>query len=178
MNRHLTLIGAASSIGIKPYADGTIRHVDRAPATLRQLGLGAALGARDAATRFPSLTATSSARPGACATSLRSCGTGNLLAERVADGAFRRRLPHRDRWRRQQCPRQSRRRAPRRQAPCRTRIHRRARGFRDARRLGDGICRQHGPRPGDRPRQLAARDLGRGASPGPGRRYRPRRPPR
>lgn len=53
MNRHLTLIGAASSIGIKPYADGTIRHVDRAPATLRQLGLGDALVARDAGDVLP-----------------------------------------------------------------------------------------------------------------------------
>jgi arginase len=47
------LIGAASSIGIKPYDGGAARHLDRAPATLRNLGLGAAIGARDAGDVHP-----------------------------------------------------------------------------------------------------------------------------
>jgi arginase len=45
--RPITIIGAPSSIGIKPYADGTVRRLDLAPAILRQQGLAARLGARD-----------------------------------------------------------------------------------------------------------------------------------
>lgn len=47
MNRAITLIGAPSSIGIKPYDDGAMRRLDLAPAALRDLGMSARLGARD-----------------------------------------------------------------------------------------------------------------------------------
>src|SRR5688500_15147619 len=47
MPRTITIIGASSSIGIKPYDDGTMRRLDLAPAALRQQGLAARLGARD-----------------------------------------------------------------------------------------------------------------------------------
>jgi arginase len=44
----VALIGAASSIGIRPYDAGDQpRHLDRAPAALRQAGLNAALQAED-----------------------------------------------------------------------------------------------------------------------------------
>lgn len=46
--RRLVVVGVPSALGIRPYDDGTIRHVEDGPATLRQLGLVAALGARDA----------------------------------------------------------------------------------------------------------------------------------
>ena len=84
MNRHLTLIGAASSIGIKPYADGTIRHVDRAPATLRQLGLGAALGARDAGDVLPEPYRDFIRPPGGVRNEPEVVRYWYLLAERVA----------------------------------------------------------------------------------------------
>ena len=47
MSRTITIIGAPSSIGIKPYDDGTMRRLDFAPAVLREQGLAARLGARD-----------------------------------------------------------------------------------------------------------------------------------
>jgi len=47
MNRPITLLGAASSIGIRPYEDGTIRQLDRAPKVLRELGLSDRVAACD-----------------------------------------------------------------------------------------------------------------------------------
>ena len=47
MSRTITIVGAPSSIGIKPYDDGTMRRLDLAPAALRQQGLAARLGTRD-----------------------------------------------------------------------------------------------------------------------------------
>lgn len=46
-SRPIALLGAPSAIGIRPYADGTIRRLDRAPTALREQGLVAALGADD-----------------------------------------------------------------------------------------------------------------------------------
>jgi arginase len=45
--RALAVIGAPTNIGLRPYDDGRPRHVDRAPAALRALGIVARLGARD-----------------------------------------------------------------------------------------------------------------------------------
>lgn len=48
MNRPLALLGAASSLGIRPYDDdGRPRELDRAPARLRDFGLARRLGAVD-----------------------------------------------------------------------------------------------------------------------------------
>jgi arginase len=44
----ITLLGAPCAIGIRPYDDGTPRHLDRAPQVLRGLGLVTRLHARDA----------------------------------------------------------------------------------------------------------------------------------
>ena len=41
------MIGAPSSIGIRPYASGEARHLDRAPGVLRELGVARRLGAVD-----------------------------------------------------------------------------------------------------------------------------------
>jgi arginase len=84
MNRHLTLIGAASSLGIKPYDDGTIRHLDRAPATLRQLGLGDALVARDAGDVLPEPYRDFIRPPGGVRNEPEVVRYSTLLAERVA----------------------------------------------------------------------------------------------
>ena len=45
--RPLVIVGAPSSIGIRPYDDGTQRRLDLAPAALRQQGLVTRLAARD-----------------------------------------------------------------------------------------------------------------------------------
>ncbi len=47
MNRTIALVGAPTSIGIKPYDDGTQRRLDLGPAVLRDEGLVDRLGARD-----------------------------------------------------------------------------------------------------------------------------------
>jgi arginase len=47
MLRPIAVVGAASSIGIKPYDDGTMRQLDRAPDALRNEGVISRLGARD-----------------------------------------------------------------------------------------------------------------------------------
>ena len=47
MKRDITLLGAPSAIGIKPYDDGTMRRLDLAPAALRDEGIVRRLDARD-----------------------------------------------------------------------------------------------------------------------------------
>jgi arginase len=47
MVRHIVIIGAPSSIGIRPYEDGSPRRLDLAPGVLREQGIGDRLGARD-----------------------------------------------------------------------------------------------------------------------------------
>lgn len=46
-DRQIAIIGAPSSIGIRPYDDGLVRHLDRAPDVLRERGLVGRLGAVD-----------------------------------------------------------------------------------------------------------------------------------
>jgi hypothetical protein len=47
MPRPIAIAGPPSSIGIRPYDDGTPRRLDLVPAALRDPGLVARLGARD-----------------------------------------------------------------------------------------------------------------------------------
>jgi arginase len=47
MRRSINVVGAPSSIGIRPYDDGSPRRLDLAPSALREQGLVARLGARD-----------------------------------------------------------------------------------------------------------------------------------
>ena len=47
MTRAIAVVGAPSSIGIRPYDDGEPRHLNRAPAVLRRRDLIARLGAID-----------------------------------------------------------------------------------------------------------------------------------
>jgi len=47
MDRTIAVIGAPSSIGIRPYDDGAQRHLNRAPDVLRERGLVRRLGAID-----------------------------------------------------------------------------------------------------------------------------------
>ena len=47
MTRPIAIVGAPSSIGIRPYDDGSPRRLDLAPGALRRQGLVARLAARD-----------------------------------------------------------------------------------------------------------------------------------
>lgn len=47
MHRPIAIVGAPSSIGIRPYDDGGPRRLDLAPGVLREQGLAARLGGRD-----------------------------------------------------------------------------------------------------------------------------------
>ena len=47
MTRPISIVGAPSSIGIRPYDTGEARHLDLAPGTLRQLKIVERLGATD-----------------------------------------------------------------------------------------------------------------------------------
>lgn len=47
VNKAIVLVGAPSNIGIRPYDDGRLRGLDRAPAALRARGLAARLHADD-----------------------------------------------------------------------------------------------------------------------------------
>ena len=47
MDRSIAIVGAPSSIGIRPYDSGEARQLDRAPGVLRELGLVQRLGASD-----------------------------------------------------------------------------------------------------------------------------------
>jgi arginase len=51
--RRVAVLGAPSSIGIRPYDDGQQRQLDRTPATLRALNLVTRLGADDLGDVFP-----------------------------------------------------------------------------------------------------------------------------
>src|SRR5882762_3488217 len=47
MDKSIAIVGAPSSIGIRPYDTGETRQLDRAPAVLRELGLVQRLRASD-----------------------------------------------------------------------------------------------------------------------------------
>ena len=47
MNRPIAVVGAPSSIGIRPYDEGGMRRLDLAPGVLRDKGITTRLGARD-----------------------------------------------------------------------------------------------------------------------------------
>jgi arginase len=85
--KSITIIGAPSSIGIRPYADGTPRRLDLAPAALREQGVVARLGARDDGDVVPPPYAELT-RPEKRPRNERDVGSYSLaLAHRVADAA-------------------------------------------------------------------------------------------
>jgi len=53
MDRTIAIVGAPSSIGIRPYDDGVARHLDQAPEVLRGRGLVSRLRAMDLGDVFP-----------------------------------------------------------------------------------------------------------------------------
>lgn len=89
MNRPLTVIGAPSSIGIRPYDDGRARRLDLAPAALRDEGLLARLRARDLGDVVPPPYHDFVRRPGAVRNEEGVAAYSQALADRVAAAAAR-----------------------------------------------------------------------------------------
>jgi arginase len=91
-SRSVALIGAASSIGIRPYDDGTPRRLDRAPRALRNQQLATRVGARDLGDVVPPPYRDVVRPPGRPRNEQDVASYSRDLAERVAaaarDGAF------------------------------------------------------------------------------------------
>jgi arginase len=87
MNRPITIVGAPSSIGIRPYDDGGIRRLDLAPRALREQGLSARLGARDAGDVIPPPYRDLERPPGRPRNESGIVAYSHDLAERVARAA-------------------------------------------------------------------------------------------
>ena len=92
MNRTIAVVGAPSSIGIRPYDDGRPRRLDLAPGVLREQGIAARLAARDHGD-VTSPPYRDFVRPGLRPRNEESVAAySRLLAQRVAsaaaDGAF------------------------------------------------------------------------------------------
>jgi arginase len=90
--RSLALLGAPSSIGIRPYDDGAIRRLYQAPAALRALDLAARLGAHDLGDVAPPPYEDFVRPPGAARNEAGVASYSRALAHRVAgalaDGRF------------------------------------------------------------------------------------------
>ena len=91
-HRSLALLGAPSSIGVRPYDDGAIRCLYQAPAALRALDLAARLGAHDLGDVAPPPYEDSVRPPAAARNEAGVASYSRALAHRVAgalaDGRF------------------------------------------------------------------------------------------
>jgi arginase len=92
MNRPIAVVGAPSSIGIRPYDDGGARRLDLAPQALRGQGLEERLAARDWGDVLPPPYRDFVRPPGGTRNEEGVAAYSRALAERVAaaadDGAF------------------------------------------------------------------------------------------
>lgn len=92
MNRPIAVIGAPSSIGIRPYDDGGARRLDLAPGVLREQGLVERLRAYDLGDVVPSAYRDFVRSPGRVRNEEGVVAYSHALAERVAaaaaDGGF------------------------------------------------------------------------------------------
>src|SRR5215207_9254945 len=87
MDRPVSLIGAPSSIGIRPYdRSGEMRQLDRAPGVLRELGLVARLGASDLGDVVPPPYRDFTRPPGRARNAAEVQQYSYALADRVAAG--------------------------------------------------------------------------------------------
>jgi arginase len=89
----ITLIGAPSSIGIKPYEDGQPRWLDRAPGVLRSLDLAARLRAVDSGDVAPPPYRDFERSPGKVRNEAEVAAYSRALATRVAETRGRGRFP-------------------------------------------------------------------------------------
>jgi arginase len=91
MERPISILGAASSIGIRPYDDGRARRLDLAPQVLREQGLVERLGARDLGDVTPPAYHDFERTPGRTRNEKEVEAYSRTLAARVsaaADGSF------------------------------------------------------------------------------------------
>ena len=84
MNRPIVVVGASSSIGIRPYDDGEARNLDRAPAVLRERGLIERLDAEDLGDVVPPAYRDFVRPPFGARNEAEVIRYSRLLAERVA----------------------------------------------------------------------------------------------
>ena len=87
MTRPIAIVGAASSIGIRPYDDGEPRHLYRAPSRFRELGLAERLAAADLGDVEPPPYRDIDRPPGAMRNERELEEYSAALAERVAEAA-------------------------------------------------------------------------------------------
>jgi arginase len=87
MNRPIAIIGAASSIGIRPYDTGEARHLDRAPGILRQLQVVERLGGIDLGDVVPPAYRDYVRPPGRARNEREVAAYCTSLGDRVAMGA-------------------------------------------------------------------------------------------
>src|SRR5262245_37030630 len=92
MKRPIVVVGAPSSIGIRPYDDGQQRRLDQAPAALREQGLVDRLAAQDSGDVEPPPYADFERPPGGARNVAAITSYSHALAERIArvsaDNAF------------------------------------------------------------------------------------------
>lgn len=88
MSRSISIVGAPSSIGIRPYDDGGVRRLDLAPAVLREQGLVFRLGARDLGDVAPPPYRDFVREPGRPRNEDGVATYTNALATRVASAAY------------------------------------------------------------------------------------------
>jgi arginase len=92
MDRSISILGAPSSIGIRPYDSGKARQLDRAPGVLRELGLVEGLGASDLGDVIPPAYRDYVRPPGGVRNETEVISYCRTLSERVAaatsDGRF------------------------------------------------------------------------------------------
>ena len=92
MHRSIAIVGAPSSIGIRPYDSGEARQLDRAPDALRELGLVKRLGASDLGDVIPPAYRDYVRPPGGVRNETEVASYCQALSERVAaatsDGRF------------------------------------------------------------------------------------------
>jgi len=86
MGRAIAVVGAPSSIGIRPYDDGAVRHLNRAPQVLRERGLIARLGAVDLGDVAPPLYQDFVRPPNRARNEEQVAAYSRSLAQRVSSG--------------------------------------------------------------------------------------------
>jgi arginase len=86
-HRPITILGAPSSIGIRPYDDGSIRRLDLAPGVLREQRLVERLGARDLGDVEPPAYRDRERTPGRTRNETEVEAYSRTLAARVAAAA-------------------------------------------------------------------------------------------
>jgi arginase len=83
LRRSTAVVGAPSSIGIRPYEDGEARHLDRAPGVLRARGLVERLGAIDRGDVVPPAYGDYARPPGRARNEAQVAAYSRALGQRV-----------------------------------------------------------------------------------------------